>query len=61
MANPNRTVARIMQGAPRDPRVVASINARMAAEPMVQDMAKFQSGEMSADEFRAKWDPSFKK
>ena len=60
MCKPNRTVARIMQGAPRDPRVVAATNARMDAEPMVQDMGRFQRGEMTAEEFRAKWDPNFK-
>ncbi len=60
MCKPNRTVARIMQGAPRDPRVVAAHNARMEADPVFKDMAKFQAGEMTADEFRAKWDPNFK-
>jgi hypothetical protein len=32
----------------------------MDAEPMVQDMGRFQRGEMTAEEFRAKWDPNFK-
>jgi len=58
MCKPNRTVARIMQGAPRNPRVVAAESARWEQDPMRVDMEAFQAGKMTADEFRAKWFPA---
>jgi len=61
MCKPNRTVARIMQGAPRDPRIVAAQQRRWEEDPMRVDMEAFQAGKMTMDEFRAKWDPSFTK
>lgn len=56
MANPNRTVAKFMAKQGRNPKAVEASNARAAASPFVQDMGKFQRGEMTAEEFRAKWE-----
>jgi hypothetical protein len=47
-----------MQGAPRNPRVVAAESARWEQDPMRVDMEAFQAGKMTADEFRAKWFPA---
>jgi len=55
MAKPNKTVGAFRAKFGRDPKVVEAVDARMAADPMVQDMTRFQSGEMSAEEFKAKW------
>lgn len=56
MANPNKTVAAFIAKQPRDPRVVEANAKRAAESPFVQDMGKFQRGEMTAEEFRAKWE-----
>lgn len=55
MAKPNKTVGAFRAKFGRDPKVVEAVDARMASDPMVQDMTRFQSGEMSAEEFKAKW------
>jgi hypothetical protein len=57
MAKPNKTVAAFRAKRGRDPKAVAAAEARMAADPMVADMAKFQRGEMTAEEFQTKWSP----
>lgn len=58
MAKPNKTAARFYARQGRDPRVSESIAKMHAESPMVVDMGKFQRGEMTAEEFRAKWDPN---
>ncbi len=57
MANPNKTVAAFRARAGRDPKAAAAVSARQDADPMVQDMARFQAGEMTTAEFEAKWSP----
>jgi len=55
MANPNKTVAAHRARIGRDPKSVQAASERMAKDPMVADMARFQKGEMSAEEFQRKW------
>lgn len=55
MAKPNKTVAAFRARVGRDPKAVEATNERMSNDPMVADMAKFQRGEMSAEEFERKW------
>ncbi len=40
-----------------DPKAAEAARKRIEQEPMVQDMERFQRGEMTAAEFAAKWDP----
>jgi len=54
MANPNKTAGRFLKpGA----EVRAARREAFCQTDMAQDMARFQRGEMSADEFRQKWEP----
>ncbi|QKC99143.1 hypothetical protein [Mesorhizobium sp. NZP2298] len=57
MANPNRAAAEHRRRVGRDPKAVAAVAERMSKDEMVQDMGKFQRGEMSAEKFMAKWQP----
>lgn len=54
MANPTRTVAIHRAKIGRDPKAIQATSDRMAADPMVIDMGKFQRGEMTAEEFKQK-------
>lgn len=55
MANPNRTVAEFRRKVGRDPKVTEAVMKRQLEGEFCQDMDKFQRGEMSAEEFKAKW------
>jgi hypothetical protein len=57
MANPNKTVAAFRARAGRDPKAVEAANARFEADPMTRDMRAFQAGDMTAEEFRRRWNP----
>lgn len=56
MANPTRTVAIYRAKVGRDQRAIQATADRMAADPMVIDMGKFQRGEMTAEEFKQKYE-----
>jgi len=58
MANPNVAIRNARAKIGKDPKAIQAANDRMKADPMVIDMGKFQSGEMSAEEFQRKWSPS---
>lgn len=60
MANPNKTVARFMAKRGRDPRVAEATAKRMAETDFFKDMAAWQRGEMTAEEFQRRHDPAFK-
>lgn len=55
MANPNKSA----RGSGWSPKAAANRQRRFEESPMAADMAKFQSGEMSAEDFRRKYDPNF--
>lgn len=55
MANPNKTVAAFRARIGADPKAVKARNERADRDPMIADMAKFQRGEMTAEEFARKW------
>lgn len=55
MAKPNKTVFAHRQRVGRSPEVQKAIHDRMMADPSVIDMAKVQKGEMTPEEFIAKW------
>jgi hypothetical protein len=52
MANPNKSA----RGSGKTPASRAAAAERTAESPFVQDMGKFQRGEMSADDFCRKWE-----
>lgn len=56
MAKPNKTARGSFV---MSPEARAARDARVQSSPMVVDMGRFQRGEMTAEEFRAKWDASF--
>lgn len=52
MAKPNKSA----RGSGASEAARRGRNERVAADPMMQDMAAFQRGDMSAEDFRAKWE-----
>lgn len=55
MANPNKTVGAWRAKVGVDPKTVAARNERIDKDPMIADMARFQAGQMTAEEFKQKW------
>lgn len=51
MANPNK----VARGSGSSQAAREGRDRRFAQDPMVMDMAKVQNGEMSPEEFMAKW------